>query len=365
MNSIKFLHILWFDDVKFYSNLVTMFNSELMYFDPSEHLFITPFEQVYAILKQYKNVQLVNGKHMLSKYGPHAEWIFLHPLSLKRRQVIFIKSNIAKKIIWRTWGHDIRPIKLTKSNPILNLMNILIDHLYKRKVKQFKAIGVANDIDKVNVKNRFGKEIETLILSYGYRKNIYEQLVKIKLSTQKTTNTLKIMVGHNGNIADRHIQVLEKLKKFKNEDILITLPLSYGDSLYISKIKNYALKTFGEKKVEFIEEFIPFEDFAKYISTIDIAVIDNYFSNGLGNLSLLIFFETKIFLNRYGNIGQSFKENGIVSNYTDEICKMNFSDFCTPQFDPKEEIYIRYSSVAPKDQVCNKWREILNTLNSN
>lgn len=82
MKKIKYLHILWMDDLKFYKNLVEMINKEKIYFNKEEHYFITPFKRVYENLKEYKNVCLVEEKNMLNRYGEKASFIFLHPLSL-------------------------------------------------------------------------------------------------------------------------------------------------------------------------------------------------------------------------------------------------------------------------------------------
>lgn len=84
MKKIKYLHILWMDDLKFYKNLVEMINKEKIYFNKEEHYFITPFKRVYENLKEYKNVCLVEEKNMLNRYGEKASFIFLHPLSLKK-----------------------------------------------------------------------------------------------------------------------------------------------------------------------------------------------------------------------------------------------------------------------------------------
>ena len=37
MKKIKYLHILWMDDLKFYKNLVEMINKEKIYFNKEEH----------------------------------------------------------------------------------------------------------------------------------------------------------------------------------------------------------------------------------------------------------------------------------------------------------------------------------------
>ena len=269
MKKIKYLHILWMDDLKFYKNLVEMINKEKIYFNKEEHYFITPFKRVYENLKEYKNVCLVEEKNMLNRYGEKASFIFLHPLSLKKRQVIRIPNKIAKKIIWRTWGHDIRPLDIKNDNIFVANIKRILNKMYVNKVHKFKAIGIADDVDRVNVENVFGNDIPTCILGYGYDIMRYPKLEKIANEKIKENTSVRVLVGHNSAKADRHFEIFEYLKKYKKENITVVLPLAYGDAENAEKIKEEALNIFGKNKVEFWEDFVTYEEYARRIHGID------------------------------------------------------------------------------------------------
>ena len=91
-------------------------------------------------------------------------------------------------------------------------------------------------------------------------------------------------------------EIFEYLKKYKKENITVVLPLAYGDAENAEKIKEEALNIFGKNKVEFWEDFVTYEEYARRIHGIDIAIIDNIYSNGLGNWALLTFFQKKRFI---------------------------------------------------------------------
>lgn len=357
----RYLHILWYDDVKFYKNMVEMFNSEKEWFRPDEHFFITPFDNVYNDLKEYKNVKKVQEKNMLNIYGKNAEWIFVHPLSLKKRQVIRIPNNIAKKIIWRTWGHDIRPLNTENDNIIITNIKKILNKMYVNKVHKFKAIGIADDVDRVNVENVFGNKIPTCILGYGYDIMRYSKLKKIANEKIEENTSIRVLVGHNSAKDDRHFEIFEYLKKYKNENMTVVLPLAYGDTENAEKIKDKALNIFGKNKVEFWEDFVTYEEYARRVHGIDIAIIDNVYSNGLGNWALLTFFKKKIYINKQGDIAQSCKRNNVKINYTENIQEESFEQFSRYYFDPKLKMYEEVSA----QKVCEIWKYTLDQLKIN
>ena len=361
MKKIKYLHILWMYDLKFYKNLVEMINKEKIYFNKEEHYFITPFKRVYENLKEYKNVCLVEEKNMLNRYGEKASFIFLHPLSLKKRQVIRIPNKIAKKIIWRTWGHDIRPLDIKNDNIFVANIKRILNKMYVNKVHKFKAIGIADDVDRVNVENVFGNDIPTCILGYGYDIMRYPKLEKIANEKIKENTSVRVLVGHNSAKADRHFEIFEYLKKYKKENITVVLPLAYGDAENAEKIKEEALNIFGKNKVEFWEDFVTYEEYARRIHGIDIAIIDNIYSNGLGNWALLTFFKKKIYINKKGNIAQSCKRNNVKIDYTENIQGESFEQFSKYYFDPKLKMYEEISA----QKVCEIWKHTLDQLKTN
>lgn len=356
-NRIKYLHILSHPDVKFNPDFVRMIN-ESNEFKTEEFLFITWHKNVYDAVKQYKNVFLLKNKNEMFKFLFRSKWIFMHANCFSKLQVILLPKCICKKIIWRTWGHDIRPLKNKKS-----IIKRLLFKLYVKKVNKFRAIGIANDIDTVNVQNVFGKKIDVFPINYKYRNNLKEKFDNIKAEMTKNKE-IRILIGHNAGIAENHIENLQRLAKYSNENIKIILPLSYSNNNneYVNKIKEESLKIFGKDKVEFLENFLEYFEYVKFLSNIDIAIMDQEFSNGLGNLSILIFFEKKIYVNKNGNIAQSFKDKGILANYTENIKNIDFEEFINNNFDEKMNEYIKYSSIMDEYASIKCMKNVIDNL---
>ena len=360
-----YIHILWWDDTKFYKSMIELLHSSDK-IDVSQHCFVTPYKKVYESIKEYDNTKLINldGLPLLLKCSKYAKWIFCHPLNLTFVRCLLIPKNIANKIIWRTWGHDIRSYDdIPKDNNIIWLWKRRLFQLYIRKAKEFKCIGIANAVDKVNVNNVFGHDQKTVILPYGSTKvNILEKIRETETVDENSNNSIKIFVGHNGNAADRHINILKTLSRFSDQNISVIVDLINGsDPEYVKNVKTYAADIFGNKAV-FLNDFMPFEDFSRVIYSCKICVLDNIYSNGLGTLGIMAYFHKKIYFNKEGNISQALRLAGVKPNYTDEIQIMEFSSFVSDDCENRLEDIDRLLGAKSKMQNIGYWEKALRFL---
>ena len=364
---IKYLQVLGFNDTKFYTSFVKTIN-ENDAFDNSQFLFVTFYKEVYDEIKKYDNVKLIN-KRSIYYYFIHSKWIFLHPNYMSKVKFCILPNYIAKKIIWRTWGHDIRPLNDKKQEKLVvkGCRNI-INWLYVKKVRKIRGFGIANDIDIVNIENVFRKSFDYFYIGYGGYKDkglVLRRLEKNVKSNELKKDNYKVLLGHNAGRAENHILNLKRLSKFKDNNIKIIMPLAYSvEEGYLKEVKRCAIDIFGNNKVEFIEHFMEYADYAKLIASVDIAIMDQEFSNGLGNLSLLMYFGKKIYINRNGNVAQSFNKNGIKCCYTDDISRIEFDDFINYEGDEKAyEVYLRSSSLVNPHLCIENLKETINRLN--
>lgn len=363
LKRIKYLHILWHNDLKFNLPFVEMINNEEEFFLSQEHLFITPFGKIYEKLKKYENVKLVSNGNLINRYGSCANWIFIHALNCGNVKLLFIRKKYLKKIIWRTWGHDVKTAGTTKSESrklyIDNFFRNIYVELYKKIVKQFYAIGVANSIDVLKIQKEFGN-MKTFNISYGYHPGQIEQIEKVYCQMEKRPYT-RVLVGHSGNSIDNHIEILNRLKKYINEPIIITLILSYGDDKYIKIVKERA-KDLYKNKVEIIEEFMPYYNYVKFISNIDIAILGSKNSNALGNLTLLSYFEKKIYVNPVGDLAYGINESGCKVHSINDIGKISFNDFIKTDTEEIKKMKKIYGNIRSSDEICASFKKVLDTL---
>lgn len=354
----KYIHVLWHDELKFSSRIVKLMSEDYPEIESKQHYFITPFINVYEALKDYGNVAYIELKKpysykIINIAGKHGDWIFLHNIC-RHIELLKVNPKYLKKIIWRTWGGD-RLNKIIRKNIIKKALVALINFETKRRVKKFKIIGVSNEVDIVELTDRFGK--------LNYMREPYfceDNNLRISPENEIKSTTINILIGHSGFSEDNHIKISKKLERFKNEDIKLHIPFSYGYKGYIAKTKEHLANQWGNKVV-FIDDFLDFNDYAKLLANMDIAFLDTPFSCALGNIALLVCFNKKIFLRKNGVIARAFDKCEAPYFTSDELGDMTFEEFSKPVVYKGE----KWKDLSPKSFSENMkyWEDIIKVLN--
>ena len=95
----KYIHLMYGHDTKFNKLLIDFILDSDNGFDKRQHLFVTPYKNVYDNLKHYDNVVLdESGKNLYKIYYKHCNLIISHSSETLTR-LIFTPGSQAKDII--------------------------------------------------------------------------------------------------------------------------------------------------------------------------------------------------------------------------------------------------------------------------
>lgn len=355
MKKYRYAHLFFVDELKFSTRLIEMIQNPENGFKPEEYIFATPHEAVYNALSGICNIELYDKKQvssMINAYAQKAEWVFLHsvPPLYKR---IFIKPKYLKQILWRTWGHDASN-DFREGEFIKNLIKGFCYFIWKNQVRHFRAVGIANTVDRIDIRNHFG-DVSMFRMPYTSAITHDIGVDETNINEKKWIN---VLVGHSGFARDNHIEIINELNAIDSMRIKMFLVLSYGEAEYIKKVCDY-VESKNMKNVVIIKEFMPYEKYIELVANMDVGILDADISYALGNIEWLLYFKKKIFLNRNGVIKKAFDYDQIPYACTDEISKMSYNDFIVP---------INYvnakTEILPQSYEKNidNWKTILNSL---
>ncbi len=330
MRHYKFIHILYSDGLKINSDVVEVINDRKNGFDPEDHLFVTPYEDVFNSLSSYSNVELstvASGQSagIANFYAKYADWLILHS-GIPFKQVLLLKKSTAGKIIWRTWGHDVWVYKKSGSF-VKRLFLSCANKLYRKKISQFRCIGIANVADEIALKRNFDKLPELTVLPYPRHTGIDDILSYQDDRRAPDDDICRVLLGHSGFSYDNHINVIKKLEKYSDSAVEIIIPLSYGSPGYISEVEEYISNCVLKDKITVLKDFVPFSDYTKILQKTDVAIFDGVKACALGNISVLLLFRKKFFLNSAGALAETFDRERVPYHKTEDIDKMSFAEF--------------------------------------
>lgn len=179
--------------------------------------------------------------------------------------------------------------------------------------------------------------------------------------TKKKDSVTRILVGNCANKSNNHFSVFEMLKKFKDKEIEIICPLSYGDSRVRDLVIEKGKELFGNKFVA-ITKYMDLDDYYNLLAQCEIGVFDINRQQAMGNITALLGMGKKIYIRRNTTMWDRYEREGYIINSISEINQKPFSDFVrwdSGNAENNEKISDQYDFNMTSYE---RWKEILGKI---
>lgn len=239
----------------------------------------------------------LRGYLLLLRLMYSADKIILHSL-FNFNVLIILACNpyLLKKCYWVIWGGDLYSFMFPKNSLKYKLKETIRGFVIKRI--GFLLTYVKGDVDLARRHyGARGEYIETI----GYLSNVIPSNIPVSENNKKNIN---ILVGNSADPTNNHFDALDKLAKFKNENIQIYTPLSYGDKDNARKVIDYGESLFGDKFIG-MTEFLSYSEYMDFLKDIDIAIFNHQRQQAMGNTINLLAMGKKVYL-REGTTQKEF-----------------------------------------------------------
>ncbi len=253
-------------------------------------------EYEYSVKGRIKySLELVIEMHKADK-------IIIHGLfDLKTLVILFFMPWLLKKCYWVIWGGDLYVYQLEKSN-------------WKRKVIGFFRRPVIKNMG--HLVTYIKGDVDLARKWYGAKGEYHECLMYLS-NTYKTldvpntqSDKINIQIGNSADLSNNHIEILNKLLPFKDENIRIYAPLSYGDQIHANKVIAKGKELFGDKFIA-LTDFMPFDQYLSFLGGIDIAIFNHKRQQAMGNTITLLGLGKTVFIRSDTTQWQLFKDKNI------------------------------------------------------
>lgn len=237
-----------------------------------------------------------------NKYTFKADKIIIHSFIRDWNLYYFyFYKEILFKCYWVIWGSDLYVYKKSRLK-----VKEKIKH-YFRKVTYSRVAGCITYIkgdyflskEWYGVKGRF-------IESFMYPSNLHKEFNLVN----KEHETINIQIGNSADPSNNHIDVLNQLKKYSNENIKIYVPLSYGSKEYSEKVIKVGNEIFKEKFIPFVD-FFPFDKYLEFLASVDVAIFAHKRQQAMGNIISLLGLGKKVYMRSDITPWNLFKEKDI------------------------------------------------------
>lgn len=323
-------------------------------FDNDNHTFIILGDTL--IINEKKGMEFIrkpkriNSLIEFNKCLYKSDKILVHGLFLGSLILIFILQPwLLKKSFWCIWGGDLYYYKYRTKSFKSNLYE-----LFRRFViKNLHGLITQIKGDYELAKEWYGAKGK-YYYSFMYPSNLYKEydLSKIEKESGKTY----IQVGNSACETNNHIDVFEKLSKYKYENIEIICPLSYsGNEEYIGQVIESGYKIYGKDKFIPITDFMPFDEYLELLAKVDVAIFNHQRQRGLGNIISLLGLGKKVYIREEITTWQFCVDHGL-KVYS---AKGNFDDLFEEMDNDIKQKNIDYMKTKfSKEKLIADWKKI-------
>lgn len=302
---MKYLHL--FPNEKFIKSYIEFINEN---FDKNEHKFLIidgvgekdikiPVDKnIEKYISKGRNFKGIIKKMFLILQLPilyfklflncnKAEKIYFHGLfDIRIIVFLYLFKGFLNKSSWIIWGGDLYSY-LKQKNKFLYKEFYKIDSYVKSNFYRY-ITHIEGDYE---LAQKWYKAKGKYFDCFMYPSNLYKN---IEIISEKKEE-LYIQVGNSADPSNNHFEILNKLEKFKNQNIKLFCILSYGDKKYAEKVIVYGKKIFGEKFIP-ITEFMKYENYMFFLNELDIAIFAHDRQQAFGNITSLLSMKKTVYL---------------------------------------------------------------------
>lgn len=351
-NRAKFLHL--FPLEKFTEDFINFVNDN---FDAKDHLFLVFGKYQNVNVEHKENVRKIpnnlGGKFFLLKEINKYDHVFLHGL-YSNLLILSLQPWLLKKYNWVVWGTDLYYYQLREKTIKENLREFARRFIIKRIGSLTTNIKEEHELAK-KWYGFDGKYFKSIL----YPSNIFNESNYNFPSTKKEGQETRIQVGHSSFHTNNHLEIFEKLKKYKNQNIKIVCPLSYGDYNYRKEVISNGFKIFGDRFDPVTEE-MSLPEYYRFLAGNDIAIFNYKLHEAMSNTINLLGLGKKVYIRDDSLIWNLFDRYGI------ETYKSN-RDFNDLLEKIPEDVRIKNSKIIKKnfskETLLKEWKDIFNGKN--
>lgn len=208
-----------------------------------------------------------------------ANKIILHGLFASKLIVLlFCCPWLLNKCYWFIWGGDLYRREFDNRN----LKRHLLEFIRSRVISNIGYLVTYVHGDVELARQWYGAK-GSYISCLMYPSN----LCKHQRDIPKKQAAVNIQVGNSADPSNNHIEIFNILEKFKDGDIRIYVPLSYGDKNYAESIIENGYERFGEKFYP-LTQFVTYEKYINFLNDVDIAIFNHRRQQAMGNTITLL-----------------------------------------------------------------------------
>lgn len=175
----------------------------------------------------------------------------------------------------------------------------------------------------------------------------------------KPTSPFVVMVGHSALKEDHTLEVLQQLARFRQDEIKIIAPLSYGEDEYRREVLDLGARLFGEKFTPLLEWIEP-DVYQKLLQSVSVFVIGTDRQAGTFNINLLLRLGCKVYIRKDTTMWTFFSQECNCELFDiSSIQNLDFAEFVDFKEGQRVHNYTNLKERLNEASCLNSWKRVL------
>lgn len=272
-----------------------------------------------------------------------AEKIILHGLFQARLvRVLALMPWVLKKCYWVMWGGDLYKYQ----NADISVGSRIKEFFRRVVIKRLGHLVTYLEGDVELARQWYGAR-GRYHCCFMYPSNLYVEIFE----QSESTKSINILIGNSADPSNNHSEILKILEPYRDENITIYAPLSYGPSDYANRMSLEGKRVFGEKFIPLMD-FMPLDEYQRLLAGIDIAMFNHRRQQGMGNSINLLGMGKKLFMRTDVTPYRLFAEMGV------KVFDINQFELTLLNAEDAAQNAQKVKSIFSEDQLFNQLKTL-------
>jgi len=256
---------------------------------------------------------------------------------------------------WIMWGGDLYFYKYRPQNEVAEIM----ENKRRMIIPEFAEIscGIPGDYRIAQQIYNVKGKVKEYTVPLPINKTMMDNFKGKVRNDNYHSNALNILVGHSAAEEIEHIKAFKALERFKEYNVRVICPLSYGDAEYGQSVQNAGREIFREKFVPILKYMAP-EHYLGLLNAIDIGVFFQQRQQGGSNIATLLYLGKKVYLHKENTLFEYWKECLEMDIFNvNELEAETFDEFVFMHDDSKNTNQAKITYLYDEQHMKKVWQE--------
>lgn len=310
-----------------------------------------------------KDTFFINSYKDINKKTTGYEWakkadliIFSGIFGLEKLMLRFPKG-VVDKSYFQFWGGDFYSLNKKSGLSIKKRLGVAYKKHIIKKVRGIITLIPGDYQELCKVSSPAGKHFVAPVCDNGDEIKLLDEYRK----AVKPDDPVWILIGNSATETNQHIEILDYFSKYKNENIKIICPLSYGDEQYGAKVKAYGEKIFKEKFVA-LTHYMDKNEYFAIISNTKVAMFNNNRQQAMGNINIALAMGCKVFIRSDTAMWSKYNKEDYRIFDINRISVESFQELLDLPQEEQEHNYFQYLKTHDKEAQVTAWNQVFDSI---